>query len=123
FEILAGEANRRGASIQTARDNEHRFRVGNSTMVGSLLTLSCGVRKLSVESGWPRTPKDGFVRGGGLACANVRHLGIRPANESLRLVLSQRAAPIWVVLGGRGSQAEIQQAHLREHIALLLSAG
>lgn len=121
FEILAGEANRRGAGIQTARDNQHRFRVGNSTMVGSLLTLSSGVRKLSVEAGWPRTPKDGFVRGGGLACANVRHLGIKPASEALLLVLSPKGAPEWVVLDKRRRQAEVHQAKLRKHIDILLA--
>ncbi len=121
FEILAGEANRRGASIQTARDNKHRFRVGNSTMVGSLLILSSGVRKLTVEAGWPRTPKDGFVRGGGLACANVRHLGIKPASEALLLVLSPKGAPEWVVLEERGRQSEVHQARLREHIDILLA--
>src|SRR6266536_421631 len=115
FEILAGEANRRGAGIQTARDNKHRFQDGNSTMVGTLLTLSSGVRKLSVEAGWPRTPRDGFVRGGGLACANVRHLGIKPASEALLLVLSPKGAPQWVVLEKRGRQAEVHQAKLREH--------
>ncbi len=121
FEVLAGEANRRGAGIQTTRNNHHRFRVDNSTMVGSLLTLSSGVRKLSVEAGWPRTPKDGFVRGAGLACANVRHLGIKPASEAFLLVLSPKGAPEWVVLEKRGRQAEVHQAKLRKHIDILLA--
>jgi len=34
-------------------------------MVGPLLTLSFAVRALSIEAGWPRAPRDGFVRGGG----------------------------------------------------------
>ena len=55
-------------------------------MVGHLLTLTNGVRTLYVEAGWPRTPRDGFVRGGGLACASIRHLGIRAANQELLLI-------------------------------------
>ena len=61
FLDLAGEANRAGASIQIANQDAHRFRVGASTMVGNLLTLSNGVRTLFIEAGWPRTPRDGIV--------------------------------------------------------------
>src|SRR5215207_6421631 len=66
FTSLAGDANRAGASIQISNDDQHRFRIGSSTMVGPLLTLTNGVRTLYVEAGWPRTPRDGIVRGGGL---------------------------------------------------------
>ncbi len=83
FTILAGKANRAGASIQIAREDAHRFQVGNATMVGPLLTLSFGVRALSIEAGWPRAPRDGFVRGGGLACARIKHRGKKSANEDL----------------------------------------
>ena len=123
FEILAGEANRRGASIQIVKEHEHRFRVGHATMVGSLLTLSFGVRKLSIEAGWPRRPKDGFVRGGGLAYANVKHFGIRSANEALLLVLSSKGAPEWVVLEKSGERVEVDHARLKQHIDNLLGSG
>ena len=123
FETLAAKANRRGASIQILREDNHRFRVGNSTMVGRLLTLRFGVRQLSVEAGWPRTPRDGVLRGGGLASANIRHLGIKSASETLRLVQSQQGTPSWVV-GERGEgQAGIHETNLRKHIATLLAAG
>src|SRR6185295_6884069 len=69
FNSLAAEANRAGASIQSAKQEGHRFRTGSSTMVGHLLTFTNGVRTLFVEAGWPRTPRDGFVHGGGLAQA------------------------------------------------------
>lgn len=120
FKSLAGEANRKGAGIQIAKDDSHRFRVGNATMVGSLLTLSSGVRKLSMEAGWPRTPGDGFVRGGGLACGNIKHLGIKSATESLLLVLSDQGVPQWIVRK-RSSQSEVHEATLRNHIAILLA--
>src|ERR1043166_9692147 len=70
FTSLAGQANRAGASIQISKDEGHRFKSGASTMVGHLITLTNRVRTLYVEAGWPRLPRDGFVRGGGLACAN-----------------------------------------------------
>src|SRR5687768_13921498 len=81
FATVAGEANRTGAGIQISREDDHRFKVGTATMVGSRLSLSNGVRMLFVEVGWPRTPSDGFIRGGGLACANIKHLGIKSASE------------------------------------------
>ena len=55
FTTLAGDANRAGASIRIATQEGHRFRTGNSTMVGHQLTLTNGVRTLFVEAGWPRT--------------------------------------------------------------------
>lgn len=122
FESLAGEANRKGASIQTAKNDDHHFRVGNATMVGKLLTLSFGVRKLLVEAGWPRTPRDGFVRGGGLACGNIKHLGIKSASESLLLVLSNQGVPSWVVREKMDPQEEVHEAKLRNHIRILLGS-
>jgi hypothetical protein len=123
FTTLAGRANRAGASIQTAQVDAHRFQVGNATMVGPLLTLSLGVRALSVEAGWPRLPSDGFVRGGGLACGRVRHLGRKTANEELLLVRSQKDAPRWMVLEKAGKRHELLEAGLQNHIAKLLSDG
>ena len=122
FETLAAQANRQGASIQISKEDNHRFRIGNSTMVGKLLTLRFGVRGLSIEAGWPRTPRDGVVRSG-LASAHIRHLGITSASEALRLVQSQQGAPSWVV-GEKGErQAEIHETNLRKHIATLLASG
>src|SRR6185295_15682656 len=69
FVTVAGEANRAGAAIQISTETSHRFKVGNASMVGTLLSLGSGVRRVLVEIGWPRTPRDGFIRGGGLACA------------------------------------------------------
>lgn len=123
FETLAGQANREGASIQISRDDSHRFRTGNSTMVGRLLVLRFGVRQLSVEAGWPRTPQDGVVRGGGLASANIRHLGVKSASEALRLVQSQQGAPLWVI-GEQGERhSEVHEKNLRKHITTLLASG
>ena len=52
--MLAGDANRAGASIQISKKEGHRFPIGTSTMVGHLVTLTSGVRTLFFEAGWPR---------------------------------------------------------------------
>ena len=122
-EILAGEANRDGASIQIATVDKHRFAIGNDTMVGRLLTLTYGVRQLFIEAGWPRTPSDGIVRGGGLAAANIKHMGIKAASEVLRLVQSPHGPPSWVLAESKaGTSAEIHEVNLRKHIATLLAS-
>src|SRR5215216_1544787 len=118
FTSLAAEANRAGASIQSAKQDGHRFREGSSTMVGHLLTFTNGVRTLYVEAGWPRTPHDGVVHGGGLARANIRHLGIKAANEELLLVKSNTGAPAWKSLSRK--HAFLHQSDMRRHLALLL---
>ena len=81
FATAAGEANRAGASIKISTEDAHRFKIGNASMVGSRLSLGSGVRMLLVEVGWPRLPHDGFIRGGGLACSNIKHLGIKSAQK------------------------------------------
>lgn len=118
FTSLAAEANRAGASIQMAKQEGHRFRAGTSTMVGHLLTLTYGIRTLYVEAGWPRTPRDGVVRGGGLACATIRHLGIRNANEELLLAKSKTGAPSWQSVSKK--QTSLHAADLRRHLTILL---
>jgi hypothetical protein len=122
FTTLAGEANRAGGSLQIANQDAHRFRIGNSTMVGVLLTLTNGVRRLFVEAGWPRTPRDGVVRGGGLACANIRHLGIVSANEELLLKKMNNGAPTWLSASRRAARAGLHESDVRRHLAILLDS-
>ena len=118
FTSLAGEANRSGASIQISRQEGHRFGIPPSTMVGHLITFTNGVRTLFVEAGWPRTPRDGVVRGGGLASANIRHLGIKTANEELLLVKSPTGAPTWKSLSKK--HTFLHQSDMRHHLSILL---
>ncbi len=117
---LAGEANRRGAGIQIEQQDAHRFRVGSTTMVGTRVTLRNGVRALTVESGWPRTPRDGFMRGGGLACANIKHFGRPRANAELTLVRSGTGVPRWMATGRTGAQSPLTEMRLRDHFSLLI---
>lgn len=121
FTSVAEEANRAGAGIKISGEEDHRFKVGHATMVGSRLSLANGVRILFVEVGWPRTPSDGFIRGGGLACANIKHLGLRSANEQLRLVVDPSGVPRWKVQSESAEPHEILEASIRDHIAILLN--
>jgi len=116
FTSLAADANRAGGSIQISKQEGHRFKIGASTMVGKLITFTNGVRTLFVEAGWPRVPRDGVVRGGGLACANIRHLGLKTANEELLLTKSHNGAPVWKSL----KHPTLHASHMQRHIAILL---
>jgi len=118
FTELAGQANRVGSMIQIETVDGHRFRVGTSTMVGRLLTLRSGVRTLMIEAGWPRTPRDGFIRGGGLACASVRHLGITRASRQLLLVKTHTGVPEWKVV--EESKSHLDEAAVRAHLEILV---
>jgi hypothetical protein len=116
----AGRANRGGASIRIERRDAHRFSIGNSTMVGTLLKLQLGVRSLMVEAGWPRAPRDGIVRGGGLASARIRHFGRPKADEELLLVYAEDNRPQWLVLERDGPRAPLLQERVGRHISRLL---
>jgi hypothetical protein len=121
FTELAGQANRAGAAVQITRKEGHRFEVGSATMVGVLLTLKFGVRQLMIEAGWPRAPLDGFVPGNGLACGQIRHFGIKSANNLLLLVRYQKDAPQWLVLDREGTRSPLLETRVRQHIGKLLN--
>ena len=120
FTTAAGEANRGGTAIQTSSQDPHRFKIGNAVMVGRGLELMCAVRRILVEVGWPRTPRDGFIRGGGLACANIKHIGIKAANHELRLVLTGAGTPTWMLEPAQEPAREFHEADVKKHLAILL---
>jgi hypothetical protein len=120
FNRMAGELNREGAGLTLTRTDAHRFRVGNSTMVGARLVLRRGLRALTVEAGWPREPRDGIVRGGGLASALVGHFGDRRADEELILLPSDVSDTRWLVSEKNGARTELLEERLRRHVARLL---
>jgi hypothetical protein len=122
FHAHAGALNRAGASISVTQEQEHRFHVGASTMVGRKLTLRAGVREVVVEAGWPRTPQDGIVRGGGLALARVTHFGDRKRNATLLLVAAAGRAPQWMdVAEETGARTPFVEEQVRRHVAPLQS--
>jgi len=116
FVELAGHAVRQHAALAMERQEPHNFKHGNSNMVGSLLSISHGVRCLTVEAGWTRTPGDGVMRGGALAVAKVTHFGMPRSGEELRLVHAE-VYPRWVAVNGE----PIAGRDLSRHLDLLLS--
>lgn len=120
FVRLAGDANRAGAGIQIEQQDSHRFARGNATMVGRQVKLRRGVRELTIECGWPRTPGDGFVRGGGLACANIKHFGRPRANVELLLKSVTKETPHWLLARETG-HAVFAGETLRSHFLRFLS--
>src|SRR5262245_12752804 len=116
FTALAADANRLSAGIQIERHDEHRFRRGSATMVGTQLVFRRGVRTLTIESGWPRTPRDGFVRGDGLACANIKHLGRTRMNDELLLLRTRTDSPQWFVVKD-DARAPLNDSILHRHFS------
>ena len=117
---LAGQANRAGAGIQIEQKEPHRFSRLNATMVGRQVTLRRGVRELTIEGGWPRTPRDGIVRGGGLACANIKHFGKRGANAELLLTPLLKGKPHWLVTNDDTVRTVFAEETLRSHFVTFL---
>jgi hypothetical protein len=121
FTALADEAMLGGADLRVARDDPHSFRAAHSTMIGARLTLRAGlVRTLTVEAGWPRAPRDGIVRGNGLARARLSHFGDRAPGEELLLVRAGDAAPRWLTLQESGARTDFDESRAREHLAKLI---
>ena len=121
FVFLAGKANRTGAGIQLERHDDHRFARGSASMLGKGITLRQGVRALTIESGWPRVPKDGIVRGGGLACANIKHFGRTRLNQELLLTVSSTGSPEWLIVNDDQRRC-LTQKDLQLHIARLIQS-
>jgi hypothetical protein len=122
FRNVAGEMNRAGAALQISNDDNYQFQIANSALVGQLLKLENGIRQLLVEVGWPRLPAHGFIRGGGIAVGRLRHVGIKSASELIRLVTSPEGTPRWIVENNRQPVAEIREANIRQHVAILLDS-
>jgi hypothetical protein len=115
FIEIASEAGRHNPMILIEREEPHEFEFNRARMAGSLLRIRFGVRSLSVEAGWTRTPAHGFMRGGALAAARVTHFG-RSKND-IELTLVQRSQiPGWLTISG----SEFVSRHVREHFEILL---
>jgi hypothetical protein len=121
FIVAADEALLKGADLRLDPADEHSFRVSQSTMVGRRLTVRSGlVRALTVEAGWPRTPSDGVVLGGGIARARISHFGDHTAGEELLLFRRGDEAPRWLVLTESGTRENFDEQRARTHVARLI---
>lgn len=120
FLELSEEVNRNGIRLEIESENPHRFAVGHSTIVGSLLRFRYGVRCLTIETGWTRTPTDGFMRGGSLAYAKISHFGMSKSNAELLLLRNKEDAPYWVAVDKNGGKNIFAFNNLREHFEVFL---
>ena len=66
---IAGREMRARPHLNVETLEPHNFKHGSSNMVGRLVSFRLGVRCLTVEAGWVRTPSDGIMRNGSLAVA------------------------------------------------------
>ena len=115
FIEIASEANRQNPHIIIEREEPHEFELNRARMAGSLLRVRSGVRSLTVEAGWTRTPAHGFMRGGALAAARIRHFGRPKADIDLMLVKNEEV-PGWQCATGENFDSK----SLREHFEILL---
>jgi len=116
---IAAQANRNSGQITIENENPHRFAVGNATMVGSFLRFRQGVRCLTLEAGWTRTPADGFMRGGALAAARISHFGIGKANVDLMLIRNGDL-PQWFSVDQNSRKSLFGFEHLHQHFRVFL---
>ena len=116
---LTAEANRRGADVEMTTVQPHRFARGNSNMVGSAVHLRRGVRCLTFEAGWTRTPSDGIMRGGVLAAGRISHFGMPRANAELSLAYVD-AMPLWHIDEAENSRRPLRIADLHQHFLIFL---
>ena len=115
---IASFANRNNNSnITMENENPHRFAFGNANLVGSLLRFRQGLRCLTLEAGWTRTPTDGFMRGGALACARLTHFGISRHNAELLLVQFDNSLN-WISIDKNGGKNPFDSTDLNQHFKI-----
>jgi hypothetical protein len=118
---LASEANRTIPAITIERDDPHSFAFLGANVVGSRLNLRQGVRCLSLEAGWTRTPSDGFMRGGALAAARISHFGMKRHEAVLALLLTDDL-PEWFRVSEFGPREHFNLEALRRHFEIFIGA-
>lgn len=104
-------------SITIERVEPHNFARGNSNMVGSLLEIRQGVRCLSVEAGWARTPSDGIMLNGALAFARISHFGMPKLAAEIRLIHGD-SLPQWVA----EDESIVQSSEISRHFEIFLGS-
>lgn len=117
---IAHEKMRDGLNLKIENENPYRFEMNKATMVGSLLEFSLGIRRLTAEAGWTRTPQDGFMRGGALAFARLVHFGQAKHNAELILIRVTDSAPQWFAVDRAGQRTPFDSNTLREHFRIFL---
>ncbi len=116
---IAAAANRNNSGISIERTDPHNFPFRGANIVGSMLRLRQGVRCLTTEAGWTRTPADGFMRGGALAAARITHLGM--TKQNVELVLQKTPGPpVWHILRDEKAAEHFRSDALLDHFQIFL---
>lgn len=116
---VAAEANRTIQAVAIEREEPHNFIAGSANMVGARLILRNGVRLLTIEAGWTRTPKDGIMRRSSLAYAKITHFGMPKQNEELFL-LRRDEIPNWYAARSDDSLLAFDSEDLKRHFRLFI---
>ena len=116
---IANESNQNGARVTIETQNPYRFAFRNAHLIGSMLSFRQGVRCLTIEAGWTRTPADGFMRGGALAAARVTHFGMSKHNAELVLAL-EKDTPNWFSVDKTGRREMFDSRNLNHHFRIFL---
>jgi hypothetical protein len=114
---IAAEADPNFAHFKMERVEPHNFSFRGANMAGSKLNIRQGVRCLTVEAGWTRTPSDGFMRGGALAHARITHFGIPKENTDL-LLIRGNSLPEWYEAEKPKDSDPFGLAGLRRHFTV-----
>lgn len=117
----AEHANRKNVRIEIETEDAHRFSIGAMHLGGSLLRFRQGIRCMTVEAGWTRTPRDGFMRAGALALARITHFGIARHNAELHL-LKYEDRPQWFTVTTLGLRVSFEIEDLIRHFQTFLGA-
>lgn len=122
FETAVRSANDKGAGIGIEKLSPHRFQIERMNLAGSVIKLRLGVRCLTVEAGWTRTPSDGFMRGNALAVARFTHFGFARENAQLHL-LKFESEPRWFFVENDGLRRSFEISDLVAHLRILVDNG
>jgi hypothetical protein len=119
FTELAAHANRHNIAIEIERKDPHNFAAYGANMVGGKTSFRYGIRCLTVETGWTRLPGDGFMRGGALAVAHIRHFGLKQHAADLAL-LKTADRPAWFEIDSENTARQIEIESLIRHMSILI---
>lgn len=117
--FIALEAENEIRGIKVEREQPHSFGHRGANLTGALIRISQGVRCLTIEAGWTRTPADGFMRGGALAVAKLSHRGMTKMNADL-LLKPDKDGPGWTATYQDGAMIAVDEAFLRQHFAVFV---
>jgi len=119
FMELAAQVNRRNIAVEVESLEPHNFVAYGANMVGPKVNFRYGLRCLTIEAGWTRVPKDGFMRGGALAVAQIRHFGLKRHGADLAL-LKNGDLPEWHEIDRENVARPIRFHDLVRHLTLLI---